>query len=131
MPLKKRRRVRRRISPGTYILFFAIFAAVVAISHAPFFDLPFFWDELGYFVPAALDLFHSGALVPRSVTPNAHPPGVLAYLVAVWAVTAWGLTKDVIVALILFLPLAPVITLFSRVLWIYLDQTVDPEQIPH
>src|SRR5947209_6096283 len=27
MPLKKRRRVRRRISPGTYILFFAIFAA--------------------------------------------------------------------------------------------------------
>jgi hypothetical protein len=51
--------------------------------------------------------------------------------VAVWAVTAWGLTKDVIVALILFLPLAPVITLFSRVLWIYLDQTVDPEQIPH
>jgi len=58
--------------------------------------------------------------------------GIVAVLsVAVWAFTAWGLTKDVIVALILFLPLAPVITLFSRVLWIYLDQTVDPEQIPH
>jgi len=58
--------------------------------------------------------------------------GMVAVLsVAVWAVTAWGLTKDVIVAVVLFLPLAPVITLFSRVLWIYLDQTVDPEQIPH
>ena len=58
--------------------------------------------------------------------------GMVAVLsVAVWAVTAWGLTKDVIVAVVLFLPLAPVITLFSRVLWIYLDQTDDPEQIPH
>ena len=37
----------------------------------------FFWDEVGQFVPASLDLFHKGALVPRSVTPNAHPPGVM------------------------------------------------------
>ncbi len=54
---------------------------------------------------------------------------VAAFAVAVWAVTAWGFTKDVVVALVLFLPLAPAITLFSRVLWIYLDQTVDPERI--
>jgi hypothetical protein len=27
----------------------------------------------------------------------------------------------------LFLPLAPSISLFARVLWIYLDQTFDPE----
>jgi len=58
--------------------------------------------------------------------------GVVAVLSAVvWAVTGWGLTRDVIVALVLFLPLVPAITLLSRVLWIYLDQTVDPEQIPH
>lgn len=57
--------------------------------------------------------------------------GVVAVLsVVVWAVTAWGLIKDVIAAVVLFLPLAPAITLFSRVLWIYLDQTVDPEQTP-
>ena len=55
---------------------------------------------------------------------------VAVFSVAVWAITAWALTKDVIVAVVLFLPLAPTITLFSRVLWIYLDQTVDPEQIP-
>ena len=29
---------------------------------------------------------------------------------------------------LLFLPLAPTITLFARVLWIYLDQTIDPER---
>jgi hypothetical protein len=28
---------------------------------------------------------------------------------------------------VLFLPLAPSISLFARVLWIYLDQTFDPE----
>lgn len=57
--------------------------------------------------------------------------GVVAVFgVVVWSITAWALTKDVIVAVVLFLPVAPTITLFSRVLWIYLDQTVDPEQIP-
>jgi len=56
---------------------------------------------------------------------------VTAFSLAVWAVTAWGLTKAVIAAVVLFLPLAPAITLLSRVLWIYLDQAVDPEQIPH
>jgi len=55
---------------------------------------------------------------------------VAVFAVVVWAITAWGFTKDVIVAVVAFLPLAPAITLFSRVLWIYLDQTVDPERIP-
>jgi hypothetical protein len=71
----------------------AIFAAVAGISHAPFFDLPFFWDEVGQFVPAALDLFRSGAVVPRSVTPNAHPPGVMAYLAAVWTVAGFSIVS--------------------------------------
>src|SRR2546427_12381655 len=93
MPLKKKRRERRRISPGSYALFFLIFAAVVSISHAPFFDLPFFWDGAGQFAPAALDLFHSGALIPRSVTPNAHPPGVMAYLAAVWSVAGFSIVS--------------------------------------
>jgi len=37
-------------------------------------------------------------------------------------------TKDATWAVVLFLPLAPAITFFSRVLWIYLDQTVDPDR---
>jgi hypothetical protein len=91
VPIKKRRRTRRPIAPRTYALFFLFFAVVVFVSHAAFFDLPFYWDEVGQFVPASLDLFHSGALVPRSVTPNAHPPGVMAYLAAVWTIAGYSI----------------------------------------
>lgn len=45
-----------------------------------------------------------------------------------WAVTGWWITKDAIWAVVLFLPLAPATTLFARILWIYLDQTVDPDR---
>src|ERR1700730_16590406 len=93
VPIKKKRRTHRPIAPRTYALFFLFFAAVVFVSHGAFFDLPFFWDEVGQFVPAALDLFHSGALVPRSVTPNAHPPGVMAYLAAVWTLTGFSMVS--------------------------------------
>jgi hypothetical protein len=93
VPIKKKRRTHRPIAPRTYALFFLFFAIVVFVSHAAFFDLPFYWDEVGQFVPAALDLFHSGALVPRSVTPNAHPPGVMAYLAAIWTVTGFSIVS--------------------------------------
>src|SRR5437868_6699223 len=54
VPIKKKRRTRRPIAPRTYALFFLFFALIIIASHAPFFDLPFFWDEVGQFVPAAL-----------------------------------------------------------------------------
>jgi hypothetical protein len=44
-----------------------------------------------------------------------------------WASTAWSLQKITLLAILLFLPLAPTLTLFSRVLWIYLDRAIDPE----
>jgi len=55
---------------------------------------------------------------------------VIISLIAVllWVVTGWWITKDMIWAVVLFLPLAPAISLFARVLWIYLDQTFDPEK---
>ena len=34
----------------------------------------------------------------------------------------WSIQKSVISAVLLFLPAAPLIALFSRVLWIYLDR---------
>jgi hypothetical protein len=54
---------------------------------------------------------------------------VIIALIAVllWAVTGWWITKAVIWAVVLFLPMAPGISLFARVLWIYLDQAFDPE----
>jgi len=47
-----------------------------------------------------------------------------------WFLTGWSITKVILWAAVLFLPFAPTITLFARVLWIYLDQSVDPER-PH
>jgi len=46
---------------------------------------------------------------------------------AIWLGMRWSLQRSMLWAILLFLPLAPAITLFSRVLWIYLDQALDPE----
>jgi uncharacterized protein (DUF983 family) len=57
--------------------------------------------------------------------------GIVAIFAAVlWSVTGGWITKDTIWAVVLFLPLAPTITLLARVLWIYLDQAIDPERRP-
>ena len=77
---------RRRIRPATYLFFLALFAFAVILSHGPLLRLPYYWDELGQFVPAALDIFQGGAWIPHSTVPNAHPPGVMAYLAAFWTV---------------------------------------------
>ncbi len=47
---------------------------------------------------------------------------------ALWALSGWRLDKIAIGAFLLFLPFAPMLTFLSRVLWIYLDQTIDPER---
>jgi hypothetical protein len=77
-----------------------------------------FEREEGYFLGA---MYLSYALSLLSI-------GLLSLLV--WSLTHWPVISDVIWALILFLPLAPAMTLFARVLWIYLDQTIDPDQTP-
>jgi len=48
--------------------------------------------------------------------------------VLLWSFAGWPFQKTVIAAVLLFLPFAPVLTLMARVLWIYLDQTIDPDQ---
>jgi uncharacterized protein (DUF983 family) len=48
---------------------------------------------------------------------------------ALWALTRWRLDKIAIWAVLLFLPFAPMLTFLSRVLWIYLDQKIDPEPL--
>src|SRR5579871_6504228 len=80
----------RRIRPGFYLFFFVSFALVVFLIHSTFLSLPYFWDELGQFVPAALDIFHDGAWIPHSTVPNAHPPGVMAYLAAAWSLAGYS-----------------------------------------
>jgi hypothetical protein len=60
------------------IIFFAIF-----LLHVPLLQLPYFWDEAGYYVPAARDLLFHGSLIPLTTVSNAHPPLVMAW-VAMW-----------------------------------------------
>src|SRR5579863_283003 len=55
--------------------------------------------------------------------------GTIAIVAAIlWSLTSWSVVKDLAWAAVLFLPFAPSLTLFARVLWIYLDQTMDPER---
>jgi len=67
------------------------FAGIVFIAHLPYLRLPYFWDELGQFVPAALDIFRDGAWVPHSTVPNAHPPEVMAYLALIWRMFGYSI----------------------------------------
>ncbi len=69
---------------STALLFFLAFLALLAAIHLPYLKLPYFWDEMGQFAPAALDLYHDGAWVPHSTSPNVHPPGVMAFVALVW-----------------------------------------------
>ena len=62
-------------------IFFLLFAAPLFAIHSPLFHLPYFWDELGQFIPTALDLLRDSAWVAHSTLPNIHPPGVETYLV--------------------------------------------------
>jgi 4-amino-4-deoxy-L-arabinose transferase-like glycosyltransferase len=81
----------RGVRPDPSLFFFGSFALVVFLTHAPYFNLPYFWDELGQFVPAALDIYRDGAWVPHSTVPNAHPPGVMAYLALVWKIFGYSI----------------------------------------
>jgi len=83
--------VSRRAS---HLIFFFAFAAILLAMHGPFLTLPFHWDELGQFVPAALDLYRDGAWVPHSTTPNVHPPGVMLLLAFVWGVFGFSILSS-------------------------------------
>jgi uncharacterized protein (DUF983 family) len=51
---------------------------------------------------------------------------IVGLALILWMATTWSLQKITVWAILLFLPLAPTLTLFSRVLWIYLDWAFDP-----
>lgn len=53
---------------------------------------------------------------------------IAALAALVWLVLRWPLMKSVTAGIVLFLPLAPVLTLMARVLWIYMDQGIDPDR---
>lgn len=62
---------------------FAILLPCLFLLHIRLLNLPYIWDEAGYYVPAARDLLLIGSLIPHSTVTNAHPPLVMAW-VALW-----------------------------------------------
>ncbi len=64
-------------------ILFPLFFVFVYLTHYTLLRLPWFWDEAGYYFPAALDLFRTGALIPHSTLSNAHPP-MPSLLLAGW-----------------------------------------------
>jgi uncharacterized protein (DUF983 family) len=75
-----------------------------------------FEREPGYFLGAMYISYGLGVLIMAPIA------------VLLWFLTGWRITKVTLWAVVLFLPFAPTITLFARVLWIYFDQSVDPER---
>lgn len=65
-------------------LVFAVIFVGVFLLHVPLLNLPYFWDEAGYYIPAARDIFLTGSLIPHSTLSNAHPPLVLAWIALWW-----------------------------------------------
>jgi hypothetical protein len=81
-------RVIRR--PRLHPLFiFALLFTALFILHAPLLRLPYFWDEAGYYVPAARDLLLSGSLIPHSTASAAHPPLAAAWLALWWKLSGY------------------------------------------
>src|SRR5438270_7438003 len=68
-------------SPGILLIFFLL----LVCAHISLLRLPYFWDEAGYYIPAARDLL-TGSLIPFSTPSNAHPPLVMACLALAWKV---------------------------------------------
>src|SRR5678815_4561159 len=71
-------------------LVFAVIFGGVFLLHVPLLQLPFFWDEAGYYVPAARDLLLTGSLIPHTTVSNAHPPLVMAWVALWWQVVGYA-----------------------------------------
>src|SRR5437588_7516792 len=68
---------------------FALIFTAIFLLHSPLLRLPYFWDEAGYYIPAAYDFFTRGHLVPYSVPSNAHPPLLSVYLALWWKLSGF------------------------------------------
>src|SRR5664279_21476 len=66
------------------LLAFSLIFTSLFLTHGFLLRLPYFWDEAGYFVPAARDILLTGSLIPHTTLSNAHPPLVMLWLAFWW-----------------------------------------------
>jgi uncharacterized protein (DUF983 family) len=75
-----------------------------------------FEREEGYFVGAMIIDYGLGMAIAATIG------------CVLWYFTRWPLDKTAVVAFVIFLPFVPTLTRFGRVVWIYLDRLLDPDE---
>jgi len=68
-------------------MLYPLFFVGIYLSHWSLLKLPYFWDEAGYYIPAALDFLRTGTLIPHSTLTNAHPPLPSILLAGWWRIS--------------------------------------------
>ncbi|GGA66339.1 hypothetical protein GCM10011507_17330 [Edaphobacter acidisoli] len=81
--MKRLRNARKPLGDIPPWKLYPLFFAVVYFSHLTLLRLPYFWDEAGYYIPAAWDFYRTGSLIPQTTLTNAHPP-LPSILLAAW-----------------------------------------------
>jgi hypothetical protein len=84
-----RRILNLRLEPGAPLplwMIFPVIFVVLYVSHWSLLRLPYYWDEAGYYIPAAWDFFRTGSLIPITTMTNAHPPLPSVYLALWWKI---------------------------------------------
>jgi len=79
-----------RSSLFTYVAVYVAILVPLYALHATLLRLPYIWDEAGYYIPAARDLWLTGSLIPHSTVSNAHPPLVLSWLALAWKIAGYS-----------------------------------------
>lgn len=79
----------KRLASLSNFVLFPIFFTAVALTHLTLLRLPYFWDEAGYYIPAALDFYRHGWLIPHFT--NAHPPLPNIFLGTLWHITGYNI----------------------------------------
>ncbi|HEX8335455.1 MAG TPA: glycosyltransferase family 39 protein [Pyrinomonadaceae bacterium] len=103
----------------TTLLFALVFGAAfvgLRVTHAGLLGLPYYWDEAGYFIPAARDIYRDGSFIPHSTLSNAHPPLVMAWIALAWKLFGFQIeTARTAMLAVAALALAGVFALAARV----------------
>jgi hypothetical protein len=76
-------------APFPLWMIFPVVFVVVYVSHFTLLRLPYYWDEAGYYIPAAWDFFRTGSLIPTTTLSNAHPPLPSIYLALWWKASGY------------------------------------------
>jgi hypothetical protein len=70
-------------------LIFPVIFVALYVTHFTLLRLPYYWDEAGYYIPAAWDFFRTGSLIPSTTLTNAHPPLPSIYLALWWKASGY------------------------------------------